>query len=115
MTVHTIKKEKQRAFYLKLDLSKAYDRVGWKFVRLLLIKIGVALEVVEWIMGCLQSTSFVVLTDGSPSKMFIPSRGLRQGFPLSPFIFLLVLEGMNRIIHKDKEYRTIKGMKVSNT
>ena len=53
--VHTIKREKQRAYALKLDLSKAYNRVGWTFVRLLLIKIGVALEVVEGIMSCFQS------------------------------------------------------------
>ena len=52
-TIHTIKKEKRRAFSLKLDLSIAYERVGWSFVRLLLIKNGVALIVVEWIMGCL--------------------------------------------------------------
>ena len=48
--IHRIRKDKQRAFALKLDLSKAYDRVGYIFVRLVLIKIGVALEVVEWIM-----------------------------------------------------------------
>ena len=80
--VHTIKKEKQRAFSLKLDLSKSYVRVGWTFVRLLLIKIGVALEVVEWIMGCLQSTSFAFLINGSPSNFFRPTRRLRQGCPL---------------------------------
>ena len=52
-TIHTIKKDKQEAFELKLDLSKAYDRVRWIFVRLMMIKIGLALEVVEWVMGCL--------------------------------------------------------------
>ena len=52
-TIHTIKKDKQKAFALKLDLSKAYDRVSWFFARLMMIKIGLALEVVEWVMGCL--------------------------------------------------------------
>ena len=114
-TVHTIKKEKPRAFALNLDLSKAYDRVGWTFVRLLLIKIGVALEVIEWIMGCLLSTSFLVLINGSPSNFFQPTRGLRHGFPLSPFIFLLVAEALSRIIHKAKLEGKIKGIKVSDT
>ena len=69
-TIHTIKKEKQKAFAIKLDLSKAYDRVRWIFVRLLLIQIGVSLGVVEWIMGCLQSTSFAVFINGSSSICF---------------------------------------------
>ena len=89
-TFHMIKNGKQRAFALNLDLSKAYDRVGWTFVRLLLIKIGVSMEVVEWIMGCLQSTSFFFLINGSPSNCFHHTIGLRHGFPLSPYIFLLV-------------------------
>ena len=76
-TIHTIKKDKQKAFSLKLDLSKAYDRVSWTFVRLLMIKIGVAPEVVEWTMGCLQSTSFAVIINGSASNFFRPSRELR--------------------------------------
>jgi len=113
--IHTIKKEKQRVFALKLDLSKAYDKVGWIFVRLVLIKIGIYLEVVEWIMDCLQSTSFVILINGSPTNFFRPSRGLRQGCPLSPFIFLLVVEALSRIIHNVKESRVIKGIKVSKS
>ena len=110
-----IRKDKQRAFALKLDLSKAYDRVGYIFVRLVLIKIGVALEVVEWIMGCLQSTSFIVLINGSPSNFFHSSRGLRKGCPLSPFIFVLAAEALSRTIHNAKENEMIKGIKVSST
>ena len=112
--VHTVKKETQRAFPLKLDLSKAYDRVGWNFVRLPLIKIGICLEVVEWIMACLQSTSFSILNNWSPSYFFCPIRGIRHRFPLSPFIFLLVTKELSRIIHNAKENKEIKGIKVSN-
>ena len=74
-----------------------------------------SLEVVEWIMGCLQSTSFVVLINGSPSNFFRPYRGLRDGCPLSPFIFLLVVEVLSQIIHNAKESRNIKGIKVSSS
>ena len=84
-------------------------------MRLLLIKIGIAMEVVEWTMGCLESTSFAVIINGSASKFFRPTRGLRQGCPLSPFIFLLVAEALSRIIHKAKADGVIKGIKVSTT
>ena len=109
-TIHTTKKDKQKAFSLKLYLSKAYDRVSWTFVRLLMIKIGVALEVVKWIMGCLQSTSFAVIINWSASNFFNPTRGIRQGRPLSPFLFLLVVEALSKIIHKAKSDGAIKGI-----
>ena len=85
--MHCIKKEKQPAFALKVDLSKAYDRVSWTFLHLLLVQIGLPIELVEWIMGCINLTSLAVLVKGSPSSFFHPTKGLRQGFPLSPFLF----------------------------
>ena len=66
-------------------------------------------------MGCLQSTSFIVLINGSPSNFFHSSRGLRKGCPLSPFIFVLVAEELSKPIHNAKENEMIKGIKVSST
>ena len=66
-------------------------------------------------MGCLQSTSFAVIINGYASHFFRPTRGLRQGCPLSPFLFLLVAEALSRIIHKAKLDGAIKGIKVSTT
>ena len=65
-------------------------------------------------MGCIQSASFAILMNGSPSNLFIPSRGLRQGCPLFPFLFLLIAKDLSRLLHKAKEVRLIKGVKVSN-
>jgi hypothetical protein len=84
-TLHSVKQRKLKATLLKLDLTKAYDRVNWTFLRLALLQLGLNLNSVNWIMGCLQSVSFVVLINGSPSRFFKASRGLRQGCPLSPF------------------------------
>ena len=70
------------------------------------------MEMVEWIMGCIQSTSFVAIINGSPSGFFIPTRGIRKGFPLSPFIFLLVVDALSRIIHNAKREGKIEGIKV---
>ena len=65
-------------------------------------------------MGCIQSSSFAVLVNGSPSNFFRPTRGLRQGYPLSRFLFLLIAEALRRLLYKEKEVRLIKGVKVSN-
>ena len=75
--IHTIKRCKRKSFALKLDLSKYYDRVNWTFLMLVLIQIGMDLEIVNWIMGCVQLDSFVVLINGSPSNFFRSTRGLR--------------------------------------
>ena len=51
--LHSIKKEKQSTFALKIDLSKAYDRVSWTFIHLILIQTGMKIDTVEWILGCI--------------------------------------------------------------
>jgi mannosylglycoprotein endo-beta-mannosidase len=95
---HSVKKKNLKETILKLDLSKAYDRVNWTFLRFFLIQLGMSLRTLNWIMGCLQSESFAVLINESPSIFFKTSRGLRQGFPLSPFIFLLIVEALSKMI-----------------
>ena len=112
--MHSIQKDKQSTFALKVDLSKAYDRVSWTFLQLLLIKIGMPLDMVEWIMGCIKSTSFLVLINGPPSSFFFPTGGLRHICPLSPFLFLLVVEALSRSIHNAREERRIKGVRIDN-
>jgi hypothetical protein len=68
--MHTIKSQNILAIILKLDLSKAYDNVNWVFLRLALIHMGMNSNIVNWIMGCIGSTSFVVLINGSLSPLF---------------------------------------------
>ena len=82
-TLHSVKIKNTCALILKLDFVKAFDRVNWSYIRLILIQIGVPLMGVNWIMGCLTSTNFVVLINGTPSNFFRASRGIKQGCPLS--------------------------------
>jgi hypothetical protein len=85
--LHSIKVKNIKALVLKLDLIKAYDRVDWGFLRLVLLQVGMSLEETDWILGCVSSANFVVLINGNPTRFFKSTRGLRQGMPFIPFTF----------------------------
>jgi hypothetical protein len=112
--MHSSKSKKMSSLILKLDLKKAYDKVSWSFLRMLLIQIGLKWEVVQWIMGCVSSANFAVLVNGSPTNFFKGFRGLRQGFPLSPLLFLLVVESLSRIDEEGQFEGFFSGLKVAN-
>eukprot|EP00253_Pinus_taeda_P030079 PITA_30079 len=66
-----------------------------------------------WVMALMTSASFSILANGSPSDIFLPSRGLRQGDPLSPFLFILMMEGLGQSIKHAKETCKIQGLQLS--
>ena len=109
--IHSIKPRKLKVLLLKLDLEKSFDKVYWDFLRLVLIQIGFPLSVVKWILSCVTSAHFAILVSGTPSSFFKSGRGIRQGYPLSPFLFLLIIEGLSRLILDAKAKGTIKGIK----
>jgi hypothetical protein len=111
--LHSMKTRKLKGAVLKIDLSKAYDRVSWLYIRLLLTHLGFEVPFITWIMSCLTSTSFAVLINGSTSPFFTPERGLRQGCPLSPLLFLLVAEGLSRALTQGKTTGELSGIKIS--
>lgn len=84
----------------KLDLSKAYDRVDWLFLEKALLSWGFSHSWVSRVMACVSSVSYSVKFNGKLLLSFVPSKGLRQGDPLSPFLFLFVDDALSSLVNK---------------
>jgi len=69
---------------------------------------------IRWVMALVSMTSFSILLNDSPSRTFMPSRGLRQGDPLSPFLFVLMMEGLGRVIKMANAEGRIQGLKLTS-
>lgn len=96
-------------FALKLDMSKSYDRVDWCFLNKVMMRMGFCGVFVENIMRCISSVSYFILINGRPLSPLFPSRGLRQGDPLSPYLFLLCAEAFSDMFRKAEMRGLIHG------
>jgi hypothetical protein len=110
--VHAIRtrKRKKALCAVKLDMMKAYDRVEWIFLERMMIKMGFSRNWVDMIMRCMSTVRFSVKLNGGLSEIFTPSRGLRQGDPLSPYLFLLCVEGFSTLLKQAQEDNLLKGV-----
>jgi hypothetical protein len=95
---------------VKLDMSKEYDRVVWGFLEKMMRKLGFAEIWIQKIMLCVSSVSYQVRVNGSLTDVIIPERGLRQGDPLSPYLFLICAEAFSSLLNKSEIDGELEGI-----
>ncbi|XP_042988748.1 uncharacterized protein LOC122316282 [Carya illinoinensis] len=108
MTTRMQGKEGYMAF--KLDMSKTYNRVEWEFLTSVMAKLGFNNSLIDLITRCTSSVSYSILLNGEPQPFFKPTRGLRQGDPLSPYLFILCTEALSWSLHKVEKKRSISSV-----
>ena len=96
----------------KIDFEKAYDHVSWDFLDHVLEKKEFSPRWRKWMSGCLSNVSYAVLVNGNAKGWVKASRGLRQGDPLSPFLFTLVADVLSRMLLKADERNSLEGFRM---
>uniref|UniRef100_A0A803Q8P9 Reverse transcriptase domain-containing protein n=1 Tax=Cannabis sativa TaxID=3483 RepID=A0A803Q8P9_CANSA len=99
----------------KLDMSKAFDRVEWRFIEEVMRKMGFAKRWIALIMGCLTTNNFSFLINGEVTGALTPTRGLQQGCPLSPYLFFICSEGLSRLLQHEQHSGHLKGFKLTRS
>ncbi len=114
-TLHYMKTKRQGKtthMAAKLDMSKAYDHIEWCYLETLMLKMGFHFNWVQIIMQCVSTVSYYVLLHGKPTDLITPERGIRQGDPLSPYLFLLCAEGLSALLRKSEVDHKLCGVAV---
>nr|GFA31733.1 RNA-directed DNA polymerase, eukaryota, reverse transcriptase zinc-binding domain protein [Tanacetum cinerariifolium]GFA31760.1 RNA-directed DNA polymerase, eukaryota, reverse transcriptase zinc-binding domain protein [Tanacetum cinerariifolium] len=106
---------------MKIDIQKAYDTVEWKFLEDALRLFGFYSKMVNWIMNCVTTSTYYICINGERHGYFKGGRGLRQGDPMSPYLFTLVMEVFSLILQQKirddqsfKYHLGCKGLKITH-
>ncbi|KAM6590718.1 hypothetical protein CsatA_013323 [Cannabis sativa] len=107
------KKGKEGFFAIKIDLVKAYDRLSWTFIDHVLGCFGFPQKFCSWVSQCISTTSLNICLNGGPVGKILPSCGIRQGDPLSPYLFICAAEVLSRLLEEELGKGGIKGIQLS--
>ncbi|XP_026459578.1 uncharacterized protein LOC113360264 [Papaver somniferum] len=108
-------KRKIGSVAIKLDMSKAYDRLEWSFLAKTMAKLGFNPKWIRLIMNCISTVSYSVLLNGSPIGKFKPEKGLRQRDPMSPYLYIICVEALTSYIKHLEDTNLVHGIKCGKT
>ncbi|XP_026410488.1 uncharacterized protein LOC113305688 [Papaver somniferum] len=98
---------------VKLDMSKAFDRIEWGFLIATLRRLGFHNDWCDMIYECVSTISATIILNGRPGEVFYPTRGLRKGDPLSPYFFIICMESFSRLLVHAEVSGKIQGIRVT--
>ncbi|KAJ0544992.1 putative RNA-directed DNA polymerase transcription factor SBP family [Helianthus annuus] len=108
------KHKKEKLMIFKVDFQKAFDSLNWKFLFKTMEYLGFPDVWLNWVKGCLESGRGSVLVNGSPTGEFSFKRGLRQGCPMSPYLFILAMEVVGMFMRRAVDLGLFHGVKTPN-
>lgn len=97
---------------LKLDISKAYDRIEWGFLKGMLNAMGFSSWWTHLVLQCVDSVEYNIIHGDFEIGPITPSKGLRQGDPLSPYLFIVFAEGLSALIKHYEDMKWLRGIKI---
>ena len=95
---------------VKLDMSKAYDRVEWECLQLIMRKLGFHEKWISIVMRCVSLMKYAIWVNEQPCGQIRPTRGLKQGDQLSPYLFIICAEGLSALLHCTTQRKAIRGV-----
>ncbi|KAM1225451.1 hypothetical protein ACFX13_044918 [Malus domestica] len=110
--LHNLRRGKRGFLALKLDMSKAYDRVEWYFLKQIMLQLGFDPRWIDLVMSCVSSVTYSFVVNGEVTGYIAPTRGLKQGDPLSPYLFLICVEGLTSLIARYEQLGLIHGVSI---
>ena len=111
--VDSTMRRKESGLVCKLDIKKAYDSINWDFLFQVMGRMGFGCRCLSWIKWCISTVSFLVLINGFPAGFFPSSRGLRQGNPLSPYLFVIGMEALSCLINHAVDGNYLVGSRIA--
>lgn len=105
--------KKEKGMIVKLDMANAFNRINLGFLVAILQRFGFSKKVIDIIKACIACPWIAPLVNGRPSEYFQSSMGLRQGCPLSSFLYIIMADSSSRSLDKCRQYRTITGFSIS--
>lgn len=114
--LHYLKSSKAEKYYsmaIKTDMSKAYEKLEWEFIRMVLEKMNFHPTLITWIMQCITSVSYTFIINGAAREYVKPGRGIRQGDPISPYLFILCNEVLTGLCSNAQCKGLLKGVSIA--
>eukprot|EP00253_Pinus_taeda_P027195 PITA_27195 len=113
-TIHSSKQRKEKGMIIKLDMANAFDRVNRAFLSKVLLSFGFSIQFVNLLKACMNNPWIAPLINGRPTIFFKAKRGIRQGCPLSPYLYIILAEALSRKLEAKRLIGAIPGLKSSN-